>query len=65
MLKIVKNHAVETGFETLRNLLSDDLQAVDTLIHRCLHSDVALINQLSHYIVNSGGKRLRPMLFTI
>jgi len=65
MLKLVKNQAVETSFETLRNLLADDLQAVDVLIHRCLRSDVALINQLSHYIVNSGGKRLRPMLLLL
>ena len=49
----------------LRKLLADDLQAVDALIHTCLSSDVALINQLSHYIVNSGGKRLRPMLLLL
>jgi octaprenyl-diphosphate synthase len=36
--------------------------AVDALIQQCLHTDVALIDQLSHYIINSGGKRLRPML---
>jgi len=36
--------------------------AVDQVIHQRLSSDVALINQLSHYIVNSGGKRLRPLL---
>jgi octaprenyl-diphosphate synthase len=65
MLKLVKNQEVETGFETLRNLLADDLRAVDALIHSCLHSDVALINQLSNYIVNSGGKRLRPMLLLL
>jgi octaprenyl-diphosphate synthase len=65
MLKLVKNQEVETGFETLRNLLTDDLQAVDALIHSCLRSDVALINQLSNYIVNSGGKRLRPMLLLL
>jgi octaprenyl-diphosphate synthase len=40
----------------------DDLVAVDQLIRSRLYSDVALINQLSHYIINSGGKRLRPLL---
>ena len=39
-----------------------DMQAVDQVIHQRLQSDVALVNQLSHYIVNSGGKRLRPLL---
>ncbi len=38
------------------------MQAVDQLIQRSLQSDVTLVNQLSHYIINSGGKRLRPML---
>ena len=27
-----------------------------------LHSDVALISQMANYIINSGGKRLRPIL---
>ncbi|MCB1637337.1 MAG: octaprenyl diphosphate synthase [Thiothrix sp.] len=44
------------------NLVDPDMQAVNTLIQRCLHTDVILINQLAHYIINSGGKRLRPML---
>jgi octaprenyl-diphosphate synthase len=35
---------------------------VDALIKRRLASDVALINQISHYIISAGGKRLRPML---
>jgi hypothetical protein len=65
MLKIVKNQSTTTNIEALRNLLTDDLEAVDKHIHTCLQSDVALINQLSHYIVNSGGKRLRPMLLLL
>ena len=39
-----------------------DLQAVDGLIQRRLASEVVLINQIGHYIVNSGGKRLRPLV---
>jgi octaprenyl-diphosphate synthase len=38
------------------------MDAVDSLIKRRLQSDVVLVNQLSTYIINSGGKRLRPML---
>jgi octaprenyl-diphosphate synthase len=48
--------------EALRSLVSDDVAAVDALIRERLASDVALINQLSAYIINSGGKRLRPLL---
>ena len=42
--------------------MHDDLQAVNREIGARLQSDVALINQLAGYIVNSGGKRLRPMI---
>jgi len=38
------------------------MAAVNRLIREALHSEVALIDQLGHYIVNSGGKRLRPLL---
>ncbi len=62
MLKIVKKQSDENTIESIRQLLADDLEAVNDLIRTSLHSDVALINQLSHYIINSGGKRLRPML---
>jgi len=46
----------------IRDLISDDMRAVDALILRRLESDVVLINQIGHYIVQSGGKRLRPMV---
>jgi len=46
----------------IRELIADDMKAVDELILRRLQSDVVLINQVGHYIVNSGGKRLRQML---
>jgi len=48
--------------EQIRTLVADDTAAVDDLIRRRLQSDVVLINQLGHYIINSGGKRLRPLL---
>ena len=32
------------------------------MIQRRLASDVALINQIAHYIISAGGKRIRPML---
>lgn len=43
-------------------LIEGDMNSVDALILRRLHSDVVLINQVGHYIVNSGGKRLRPVI---
>ena len=41
------------------------MQEVDAVIHRRLSSQVALVNQISHYIVNAGGKRVRPMLLLL
>jgi len=35
---------------------------VDALIRERLSSRVALIDQISHYIINAGGKRIRPRL---
>jgi len=46
----------------IRELIADDMQATDRLILKRLRSDVVLINQIGAYIVNSGGKRLRPMI---
>ncbi|MGI9301864.1 MAG: octaprenyl diphosphate synthase [Gammaproteobacteria bacterium] len=46
----------------IQELVARDMAAVNGLIRRRLHSEVVLIDQLGHYIVNSGGKRLRPML---
>jgi octaprenyl-diphosphate synthase len=42
--------------------ISGDMQAVDEVIRNRLHSDVVLIRQVAEYIINSGGKRLRPAL---
>ncbi|MFK7997450.1 MAG: polyprenyl synthetase family protein [Granulosicoccus sp.] len=38
------------------------MERVDELIRQRLASEVVLINQLSGYIIGSGGKRLRPQL---
>jgi len=38
------------------------MERVNSTVQQRLHSEVELINQLGFYIVNSGGKRLRPAL---
>jgi len=48
--------------DDIRTLVSDDLAAVDRRIRERLHSEVALVDQVSSYIIGSGGKRLRPLL---
>lgn len=43
-------------------LVQADRRAVDRLITERLRSDVVLVNQIGQYIVNGGGKRLRPLV---
>ena len=38
------------------------MKAVDAVIRRRLHSDVALVSQVAEYIIGGGGKRMRPAL---
>ncbi len=48
-----------------QNLVADEMIKVNDFILSQLHSDIVLINQIGHHIINSGGKRLRPMLVLI
>ena len=51
-----------TGLDEIQSCVAHDMQAVNHYIQERLRTEVALINQLSFYIVNNGGKRLRPIL---
>ena len=46
----------------LHNLVSDDFQAVNEHVIGQLFSDVDLIEDIGRYLVESGGKRLRPLV---
>lgn len=52
-------------FDSIKNLTTAETLAVDRLILNELSSDVVLINQIGHYIIGNGGKRLRPMLLLL
>ncbi|WP_369177418.1 polyprenyl synthetase family protein [Candidatus Thiodubiliella endoseptemdiera] len=52
-------------FEDIQQLIQDDVTKTDEVLVEHLSSDVALINQMSSYIVNAGGKRLRPLLLLL
>ncbi|NCV78040.1 MAG: octaprenyl diphosphate synthase [Burkholderiaceae bacterium] len=45
--------------------ISPDLKALDEVIRRRLASEVVLIDQISSYIIQSGGKRVRPALLLL
>jgi len=42
--------------------IAADMDAVNAVIRRNLHSEVSLVNQIAEYIISAGGKRLRPVL---
>jgi octaprenyl-diphosphate synthase len=54
--------AIPPTSSAVTQLMAGDMAQVDAVIHRRLASEVALINQISHYIVSAGGKRIRPQL---
>ncbi len=56
-----KTHETPT-FDDAVALARPDMDAVNALISASLESDVALVSQVSEYIVTSGGKRLRPLI---
>ncbi len=42
--------------------VADDFEAVNQLILKQVHSDVGLVEEIGHYLIDAGGKRLRPLL---
>lgn len=49
-------------YQQIRSLIQTDLDKVNLFIVDQLYSEVALVESIGHYIVDAGGKRLRPML---
>ena len=50
------------NLEQINELTAQDMADVNATILDQLNSDVSLINQLGHYIISGGGKRIRPMI---
>ncbi len=51
--------------QSATSLVERELEAVDRAIRRRLDSDIALIRTLGAYIIQSGGKRLRPLILLL
>ncbi|KXW55438.1 octaprenyl diphosphate synthase [Ferrovum sp. PN-J185] len=49
-------------FNDIKLLAQADMDAVDHVIRKQLYSDVVLVRQVAEYIIQSGGKRLRPLI---
>lgn len=50
------------ALEDIRALVGDDITAVNELILNKIHTQIGLIDELGQYIIESGGKRLRPLI---
>ncbi|MDX1777518.1 MAG: polyprenyl synthetase family protein, partial [Thermodesulfobacteriota bacterium] len=51
--------------QQITDLIGDELQQVERGLIETLSSQVSLINQVSGYIIESGGKRFRPMIYLL
>ena len=52
----------EASLQPLLDLVAEDMTGVNRIILDKAVSDVELIRTLAHHLIDSGGKRLRPML---
>jgi octaprenyl-diphosphate synthase len=48
--------------QQIRSTVATEFEQVNRLIVDQLHSDVPMVENIGHYIVDAGGKRLRPLL---
>jgi len=53
------------ALDFLRDLIQTELSATDQFIIQQLQSEIPLINQMVEYILNCGGKRIRPMVLLL
>ena len=53
------------NYSDIQSLMRDEIKKTDEVLIERLNSNVDLINQMSHYIIASGGKRLRPLLLLL
>ncbi len=56
---------MSTNLQSILTPISADMQSLNEVIRTRLSSDVALINQISAYIIEAGGKRIRPALLLL
>ena len=62
MKSIEKIREQKASLEEIRSIVSEEWSLLDQEIEKQLSSDIELINNISQYIVNSGGKRIRPLI---
>jgi len=64
----LKQKSTQNSIQSIDDVLKvthEDMDLVNATIRNSLDSHVVLIKQISTYIINSGGKRLRPILVVL
>ncbi len=62
VLPFEEKHGAAPSIEPLMRLVAPGMERVNQLIIGKIGSDVALIPEIAKHLIDSGGKRLRPML---
>jgi len=59
---VVQTQAVTQTKKDILALIRPDMERLNEVVRTTLHSEVPLVNQVAEYLINAGGKRLRPAI---
>ena len=59
---VVQTQAVTQTKTDILALIRPDMERLNDVVRTTLHSEVPLVNQVAEYLINAGGKRLRPAI---
>ncbi|MTI19338.1 polyprenyl synthetase family protein [Rhodobacteraceae bacterium RKSG542] len=62
VVSLKEQNSNKSSIQTLVDLVAEDMEAVNRLILSKAGSNVDLIPEIARHLIDSGGKRLRPML---
>ena len=60
--KIALPTSTKSSLENIQKIISSHIEPLESKIIKDVKTDIPLLNNVSNYILNSGGKRLRPAL---
>ena len=58
----MNQHQSSGSHDSFLNTIAPDMEGVNRIIREQLHSNVPFISQIAEYLINAGGKRIRPAL---
>ena len=57
---VVQTQAITQTKTDILTPIRLDMERLNEVVRTTLHSEVPLVNQVAEYLINAGGKRLRP-----